>query len=637
MSTEQKIETAIQTAHQLGLDPVTPEFQPIGRATYSPEDNKIRIYPDARLPKDLYLRVKSAGFSWAPKQELFVAPKWTPEREDLAVELCGDLGDEDTTLCERAEQRAERFETYSEKRGADAERAHDSVSAITSGIPLGQPILIGHHSEKHARRDAERIESGMRKAVRMWETSKYWTSRAAGALAAAKYKEAPEVRARRIKGIGTDLRRSQKHLAEYVEKNVFWHRDDIAREMALAFTAQTGGHHLARKEGDRKDFNQTPSAHDALTGQFSNLYAPRTLQEVIDSGRRVYGPAIERVSRWIAHYENRIAYETAMLNEQGAGDLLKAAPRAKQLPLLNYPAKEISARRCGKMQVFPVEQMTAKEYRGIYEETRGTLEVEGTHRVRFACVSRDEFGQIERFPAFANRKWAAVFLTDSKQHEKPAAPAQKTNSDAPAMARPIAAPSRYVAPAPTKFDDMKKTLKAGVSVVVANQLFPTPDDVADRMVELADIRHGQSVLEPSAGTGRIVDAIRRAMVKETAGRCAIVAVEINQRLADRLRDVACLSAARVNCADFLTLTHEDLGTFERIIMNPPFERGADILHIQHALKFLRDNGMIVAICAAGPRQRELLLPLATSWEELPDGTFSDQGTNVRTVLATFTR
>ena len=49
-------------------------------------------------------RVRGAGFIYAPKQELFVAPMWTPEREDLLLELCGEIDDEDTSLVERAEE-----------------------------------------------------------------------------------------------------------------------------------------------------------------------------------------------------------------------------------------------------------------------------------------------------------------------------------------------------------------------------------------------------------------------------------------------------------------------------------------------------------------------------------------------------
>src|SRR6478672_7920793 len=131
-------------------------------ATYSPDDNKLRLYPDGRLPRDLYDRVRAAGFVWAAKQELFVAPAWTPDRADLLIELCGEIGDEDTSLAERAEERAERFEEYRDARAQGAEHAHAAVAQIANAIPLGQPILVGHHSAKRARKDAEKIESGMR-------------------------------------------------------------------------------------------------------------------------------------------------------------------------------------------------------------------------------------------------------------------------------------------------------------------------------------------------------------------------------------------------------------------------------------------------------------------------------------------
>jgi hypothetical protein len=58
--------------------------------------------------------VRGAGFTYAPKQELFGAPMWTPEDEDLLIELCGEIDDEDTGLVERAEERADRFVDYKE-------------------------------------------------------------------------------------------------------------------------------------------------------------------------------------------------------------------------------------------------------------------------------------------------------------------------------------------------------------------------------------------------------------------------------------------------------------------------------------------------------------------------------------------
>ncbi|ENC4272620.1 DUF3560 domain-containing protein, partial [Escherichia coli] len=48
------------------------------RATYSPDDNKLRLYAASRLDPETYKKVHDAGFRWAPRQALFVAPAWTP-------------------------------------------------------------------------------------------------------------------------------------------------------------------------------------------------------------------------------------------------------------------------------------------------------------------------------------------------------------------------------------------------------------------------------------------------------------------------------------------------------------------------------------------------------------------------------
>jgi len=109
-------------------------------ATYSPEDNKLRLYPAYRLPKDEYDRLRAAGFKWAPRQELFVAPMWTPQREDLLIEMAGEIGDEDTSLVDRAAERAERFGEYSDARRHAAESARKAVDRIADDwidLPAG--------------------------------------------------------------------------------------------------------------------------------------------------------------------------------------------------------------------------------------------------------------------------------------------------------------------------------------------------------------------------------------------------------------------------------------------------------------------------------------------------------------------
>lgn len=61
----------------------------------------------------------------------------------------------------RAERRAE----WARKRKAKSAAAFDAAKNLADQIPLGQPILVGHHSEGHARRDAGRITSSMAKGV----------------------------------------------------------------------------------------------------------------------------------------------------------------------------------------------------------------------------------------------------------------------------------------------------------------------------------------------------------------------------------------------------------------------------------------------------------------------------------------
>jgi hypothetical protein len=173
--------------------------------------------------------------------------------------------------------------------------------------------------------------------------------------------------------------------------------------------------------------------------------------------------------------------------------------------------------------------------------------------------------------------------------------------------------------------------EAGVQVVSAPNLFPTPPEVARRVVELAEIKPGRHRgLEPSAGTGAIV----RALFDLPFGTAfndgtSLVAVELNGSLADALR--RSFPSIDVRRSDFL-VCNGDLGKFDRIVMNPPFDHGADIRHVEHARQFLAKGGRLVAIVANGPRQREKFEPIATAWVDLPPGTFAGTNTQVAIVV-----
>ena len=80
---------------------------------------------------------------------------------------------------ERKEAKAERYEAYAENAHTKATDRQNKVEKIMSFIPPGQPILVGHHSEKRHRKDIERMDSNMRRSVEETEKADYFTNKSA--------------------------------------------------------------------------------------------------------------------------------------------------------------------------------------------------------------------------------------------------------------------------------------------------------------------------------------------------------------------------------------------------------------------------------------------------------------------------
>jgi predicted RNA methylase len=641
-----------------------------GEATYDPADDKIRIRVASKMPRELYDSLKAIGFAWAPKQGAIYAT-WTPEREDRARELVGEIGDEDSTLVDRAEARAERFETYAEHRGEDAARAHASVAAIADNIPFGQPILVGHHSERHARRDAKRIETGMRKAIRMWETGKYWEARAEAALRHARYKELPAVRFRRIKTIETDKRREEKIVADAEGFIRLWSASDLTFERALKLA-----------NFDHVQFPAEPGERwgESLWGALDKgkttpeLAAARAIE--------VHERRIARANRWIAHCDHRLAYERVMLGESGGivthhhdvavGGKVRAKHWRTSYREEWLVVKRVSVGASGEVQsvstpsgVIPIECVkgyeapTAENVAKVKEASklpplvnfpgegfvvmtraqwdRRAADEKKAHHAK-ATETHGAYRYRQSWVPGGSYRTAQVFLSDAKIVERPALASSVERvtfereivlatelRDAEARAAAARA-ARVGEEAASLFAQMKAQLQTGgVVVVQADQLFPTPDALADRIVAVAGIQNGHRVLEPSAGTGAIVRAIRRA-----APEADVTAWEINAELA---------RASGATHMDFL-LANEEL-RFDRVAMNPPFAGGADIVHVTRAFGMLKSGGRLVAVMGGGVefRQdaktkafRELVASTGGTIERLPDGSFESAGTNVRTVI-----
>lgn len=80
----------------------------------------------------------------------------------------------------RQAARASRFEALAEKAERRSNAAFANSVDITSAIPLGQPILVGHHSERRHRAALRRSDASMRRAVEESDKAEYYRRKAAG-------------------------------------------------------------------------------------------------------------------------------------------------------------------------------------------------------------------------------------------------------------------------------------------------------------------------------------------------------------------------------------------------------------------------------------------------------------------------
>ena len=185
--------------------------------------------------------------------------------------------------------------------------------------------------------------------------------------------------------------------------------------------------------------------------------------------------------------------------------------------------------------------------------------------------------------------------------------------------------------------EQARTSRAGPSRAMAkgHGFYPTPQEVAHRVISEAQLRRSDPplrVLEPSAGSGALAQAAVDA-------GCSVECIEIQPKLAEELRGAG--PYARVMEKDFLTHAPGEGRSYDRIVMNPPFDGGLDIAHVEHALRFLGPGGRLVAVMSAGTefretrqakRFRETMKEYNARWIDLPQGAFESVGTKVNTIM-----
>ena len=114
--------------------------------------------------------------------------------------------------------------------------------------------------------------------------------------------------------------------------------------------------------------------------------------------------------------------------------------------------------------------------------------------------------------------------------------------------------------------------------------YPTPPEVAATMLDPLDLR-GRVVVEPSAGSGNLVQACRER------GAAEVLAVEPEPRLRGLL---ASTGQCQLIGNDWMAVTADQIAHADVICMNPPFS--ADEHHILHAWEIAPPGCEIVALC-----------------------------------------
>lgn len=166
------------------------------------------------------------------------------------------------------------------------------------------------------------------------------------------------------------------------------------------------------------------------------------------------------------------------------------------------------------------------------------------------------------------------------------------------------------------------------------QFFATPEPVAKMMMEYLPFIHANSkILEPSAGDGALIKALCEYDAGYKKKIDCFETMDLNRTKLSKM------PRANVIGNNFLECDLDN--TYDFVIANPPFTNNQDIDHIYKMYDVCKPGGMIITMAScswvnpSSKKQIEFkvwLDVMNAAEEELPEGTFKESGTNVKTML-----
>lgn len=180
--------------------------------------------------------LKAHGFRWfrtigmwgipgsrdrAPQQRKIDAAAEALRGAGHTVEVDVDSSHRDTATVEadraaRAEARADALAAKADRKSAAADAAWAAERKATDILPpFGQPILIGHHSERRHRNQIERAHQATRRAIDATDEAKEVARRANIAAGANAHRYSPVTVKNRLDKLEAEQRRDQRELDGY--------------------------------------------------------------------------------------------------------------------------------------------------------------------------------------------------------------------------------------------------------------------------------------------------------------------------------------------------------------------------------------------------------------------------------------
>lgn len=179
---------------------------------------------------ELVEMLKRLGFRWSRRLEAWYLPRsWREEtrlqrvqqlqqaRPSLEVDLSGvgvrqTVQERETQTRLRASDRAERMEARAARAEEDGQAAQEAFRRVADGIPLGQPVLVGHHSQRRHERDLERMGRQLDKAGEAASRAEAAHAAAGRARSRARGEISTVTLGRRIERTEAELRRLMRRL-----------------------------------------------------------------------------------------------------------------------------------------------------------------------------------------------------------------------------------------------------------------------------------------------------------------------------------------------------------------------------------------------------------------------------------------